>query len=126
MKAETEFNINSFFSLLNNCMYEDYEFFCFISKEDSCSEFCTAFCKTICDILIFNKSEDFSSNSVNTIIAGNLAASCIATAYLDWLAGIYGEISLDNQFNFLNNPCILQFLPYKFSHVCFSFIHLTT
>ena len=96
VSTETEFDIDSFFSLLNNCMYQEYEFFQFVSKEDSCSEFRSAFRKTICDILIFDKSDNSIFNSTNTIIAGNLAASCIATAYLDWLAGIYGKIALND------------------------------
>lgn len=95
VSTETEFQLDSFFSLLNNCMYQEYEFFTFVSKEKSCSEFCTAFRQTICDILIFDNADISSSNSINTLIAGNLAASCIATAYLDWLAGIYGDIALE-------------------------------
>lgn len=96
VSSETEFDLDSFFSILNTSMYQEYDFFRYVSKENSCSEFCSAFRKAICDILIFDNSDSTLTNSINTIIAGNIAASCIATAYLDWLAGSYGKIELDD------------------------------
>ena len=96
VSQEENFNLDSFFSLLNHCMYQEYEFFTFVSKENNCSEFRTAFRETICDILIFDNSDIASSNSINAIITSHLAASCIATAYLDWLAGTYGDVALED------------------------------
>lgn len=90
---EESFNLDNFFLLLNSLMLKEIDFFRFVAKEESCSAFCTAFRKTICRILVLEKNEE--SSPVKNVIAGDMAASCISYAYLDWLSGMYGDISLD-------------------------------
>lgn len=91
---ESEFNIDTFFELLNNLMYKEIDFFRFIAKDENCSEFCTAFRKTISKIIVLNNPE--TDTPAQSLIAGDLIASCIAYAYLDWLAGRYKDVKLDD------------------------------
>lgn len=65
-----------------------------IAKDENCSEFCTAFRKSISKVIVLSSPEHGTAAQV--LIAGDLIASCIAYAYLDWLAGRYKGVSLDD------------------------------
>ncbi|HPZ00768.1 MAG TPA: hypothetical protein PLS28_04790 [Clostridiales bacterium] len=70
-------------------MYREFDFFQHVARTENCSELCTAFRKTIQKILLAD-----SPVHADPVSCG-LAASCIAYAYLDWLAGSYGDAALD-------------------------------
>lgn len=91
---EPEFSIDAFFELLNKLMYKEIDFFRFVAKDENCSEFCTAFRKSISKVIVLSSPEHGTAAQV--LIAGDLIASCIAYAYLDWLAGRYKGVSLDD------------------------------
>lgn len=92
VSGESKFDIDNFFSILNNLMYKEIDFFRFVAKDENCSEFCTAFRKTISRLIVISNTE----STTQALIASDIAASCIAYAYLDWLAGRYGAAGLDD------------------------------
>lgn len=93
---ETEFDMDHFFNLLNELMYQEIDFFRYAAKEGNCSDFRTAFRKTISKILKTDLSKNPNYNEQEQIIASDLASVCIAYSYLDWLAGDYGEMELND------------------------------
>ncbi len=90
-----KFELDYLFKLLNNLMYQEIDFFRYIAKEDNCADFRTAFRKTIEKILKIELSNNQNYTNVQKKIMGSLLAVSIEYAYLDWLAGEYGDIPLD-------------------------------
>lgn len=86
-----EFSLSSFFKDLNKLMYRQLDFFTYAAKEGHCADFREAFRQAIKEVIDVNVplADDYQ------IIAHDLYATCIAYAYLDYLSGDYGKISLE-------------------------------
>lgn len=89
------FNLDIFFELLNNLMYQEIDFFRYIAKEGNCADFRSAFVKTIEKIIILDLDDKNDYSETQKKITGNLIAVSIAYAYLDWLSGDFGSATLD-------------------------------
>ncbi len=96
------FDIDQFFEILNTLMYREIDFFRHVAKAGNRFDFKNAFKECIGRLLQYNTAE--STSSVNEKTAGHsntqrirsdLCAVCIAYAYLDWLAGEYGDAPLE-------------------------------
>lgn len=77
------FDLDIFFELLNNLMYQEIDFFRYIAKEGNCADFRYAFVKTIEKIIILDLDDKNDYSETQKKIAGNLIAVSIAYAYLD-------------------------------------------
>lgn len=95
VSREKQFDIDHFFTLLNQMMYQEIEFFRYIAKEGNCADFRSRFRQAIDQILQVDFAENAAYPSHEKQIRSSLASVCINYAYLDWLAGVYGDISLD-------------------------------
>lgn len=95
VSREKQFDIDHFFTLLNQMMYQEIEFFRYIAKEGNCADFRSRFRQAIDQILQVDFAENAVYPSHEKQIRSSLASVCINYAYLDWLAGAYGDISLD-------------------------------
>lgn len=90
---EKEFSLENFFGILNSLMYKEECFFRYVAREGNCNDFREAFRKAIRNLLcVQNNGKD----DLKTVIENDLTATVIAYAYLDWLAGIYGEVELSD------------------------------
>lgn len=85
------FDIDQFFEILNTLMYREIDFFRHVAKAGNRFDFKNAFKECIGRLLQYNTAG--SSNTQR--IRSDLCAVCIAYAYLDWLAGEYGDAPLD-------------------------------
>lgn len=85
------FDIDQFFAILNTLMYREIDFFRHVAKAGNRFDFKNAFKECIGRLLQYNTAG--SSNTQR--IRSDLCAVCIAYAYLDWLAGEYGDAPLD-------------------------------
>lgn len=92
---EKQFDIDHFFTLLNQMMYQEIDFFRYIAKEGNCADFRSRFRQAIDQILQVDFAEKAAYPSHEKQIRSSLASVCITYAYLDWLAGAYGDIPLD-------------------------------
>ena len=91
VSKEEEFTLEKLFSILNSLMYKEEKFFRYVAKEGNCNDFREAFRRTIRKLLYqAPKNEDQLKSSIEN----DLTATVIAYAYLDWLAGIYGDVEL--------------------------------
>lgn len=93
--AEPDFDMDRFFNLLNSMMYKEIEFFRYVAKEKSCSDFRSSFQKAINKILQIDFAGRTDYPPQEKLIAADLVSVCIAGAYLNWLAGDYGSTGLD-------------------------------
>ncbi len=96
------FDIDQFFAILNTLMYREIDFFRHVAKAGNRFDFKNAFKECIGRLLQYNTAESPSSTNAKTAgstntqrIRSDLCAVCIAYAYLDWLAGEYGDAPLD-------------------------------
>ncbi len=95
IKKESGFDMDCFFNLLNELMYKEIDFFRYVAKEGNCSDFRSAFRKTIKKLICLDmkKNRDHSENE--KIVVQDLVSVCIAYSYLDWLAGEYGDMEIN-------------------------------
>ena len=93
--SEEVFDIDKFFEILNELMYKEIEFFRHAARTDSRADFRTAFKDAFCRIIRIDLSKNDDLPESRKIVLSDLAAVCIAYAYLDWLAGDYGDIPLE-------------------------------
>ena len=104
------FDIDQFFEILNTLMYREIDFFRHVAKAGNRFDFKNAFKECIGRLLQYNTADSPSPANAKTAglagaqpagssntqrIRSDLCAVCIAYAYLDWLAGEYGDASLD-------------------------------
>ena len=92
---EDTFDIDKFFEILNELMYKEIEFFRHAARTDSRADFRTAFKDAFGRIIRIDLSRNEDLPESRRIVLSDLAAVCIAYAYLDWLAGDYGDIPLE-------------------------------
>ncbi len=105
-KEET-FDIDSFFMLLNSLMYDEIDFFRYVARENSMAAFRSSFKNTICELIQVEIEVDEETSEAEKTIISDMTAVCIAYAYLDWLAGEYGDVPLSTvikiiKVNFIN------------------------
>lgn len=87
------FDIDQFFAILNTLMYREIDFFRHVARAANRFDFKNAFKNCIGRLLEYNAKESPGGNAQR--IRSDLCAVCIAYAYLDWLAGEYGDATLD-------------------------------
>jgi AcrR family transcriptional regulator len=118
------FDIDQFFAVLNTLMYREIEFFRHVAKAGNRFDFKNAFKECIGRLLQYTAAESPGPDNAKTSsdnakidpgnakaagpadaqpagfslaqrIRSDLCAVCIAYAYLDWLAGEYGDATLE-------------------------------
>ena len=94
ISQKNSLNINELFELLNNLMYKEIDFFRCAAKDNKLSFFRNAFKNTISQLLRVDLKQEINETETNRLIIGDLTAVCIAYSYLDWLAGLYGDVPL--------------------------------
>lgn len=100
VSKEEVFTLEKLFSILNGLMYKEEQFFRYVAKEGNCNDFREAFRRAIRDLLHESpKSEDHLKSAIES----DLTATVIAYAYLDWLAGIYGDVELSVVLTYTTN-----------------------
>ena len=92
---EDTFSIDRLFAVLNSLMYKEIEFFRYVAGSGNCGDFRDAFKDTIGRLIQLDMGKVGDLTSSQQLILSDLAAVCIAYSYLDWLAGDYGDVSLD-------------------------------
>lgn len=95
IKKEANFDMDYFFNLLSELMYQEIEFFSYVAKEGNCSDFRSAFRKTIKKLFRMNSAGNQEYKESEQIVVQDLASVCIAYSYLDWLAGEYGDMEIN-------------------------------
>ena len=91
---EDTFSIDSFFRILSDMMYKEIDFFRFVAREENLSSFRDAFKATISQLVRVDLKNDSTYSKEQQLVLSDLTAVCIAYAYLDWLAGEYGQAQL--------------------------------
>lgn len=100
------FDIDQFFAILNTLMYREIDFFRHVARAGNRFDFKNAFKECIGRLLQFESAESHSAGKSHPAatsgttqnaqrIRSDLCAVCIAYAYLDWLAGEYGDATLE-------------------------------
>ena len=95
LSTDREFDLDYLFNLLNGLMYEEIDFFRYVAKDGNCEDFRAAFVKTIEKVLTFTSKGKNNSSDLRQKVTRTLLSGLIAYAYLDWLAGAFGDASLD-------------------------------
>lgn len=95
IKKESDFDMDCFFNLLNELMYKEIDFFRYVAKEGNCSDFRSAFRKTIKKLIWMDMTRNHDYRENEKIVVQDLASVCIAYSYLDWLAGEYGDMEIN-------------------------------
>lgn len=95
ISREEAFDIDRLFELLNTLMYKEIEFFSCAAKDSSLAYFRNAFKTTISQLIRIDLKQEINETETNKLIIGDLTAVCIAYSYLDWLAGVYGDVPLN-------------------------------
>lgn len=103
IKKNPEMTLDEFLRLANTLMFQEIAFFQYVAKEGNCSDFRVAFQKAFKKLIEVNFSKDCNLTDVERNIEADLASVCIAYAYLDWLAGEYGDVELDVVIQHLEN-----------------------
>ncbi len=87
--------LKEFLTHANQLMFREIDFFRYVAKEGNCSDFRVAFRKTFRKLISvhFTKTSDYTE--IEKTIESDLISVCIAYAYLDWLAGEYGDVDID-------------------------------
>lgn len=93
IKKEPEFSLDAFFKILNTMMYRQIDFFRYVAKHETLSPFREAFKRAISELIVVDVDENYSQSQA--LILSDLSAVCIAYTYLDYLAGLYGEVTLE-------------------------------
>lgn len=91
VSTEKEFDLDQLFTIMNELMFKEEAFFRYAAKEGNCSDFREAFRNAIWNIV--DIKSDNSDKRIG-MIESDLAATCIAYSYLDWLSGKYGDVEL--------------------------------
>lgn len=100
------FDIDQFFAILNTLMYREIDFFRHVARAGNRFDFKNAFKECIGRLLEFGSAESQPAGKSHPAatsgtaqnaqrIRSDLCAVCIAYAYLDWLAGEYGDATLE-------------------------------
>ena len=106
------FDIDQFFAILNTLMYREIDFFRHVARAGNRFDFKNAFKECIGRLLQFKPTESQPAGESHSAgkshpaatsgttqnaqrIRSDLCAVCIAYAYLDWLAGEYGDATLE-------------------------------
>lgn len=95
IKYKSNFDIHSFFNLLNDLMYKEIEFFRYAAKDGNCSEFRIAFRKTIKKLIQIDMTSNPTFSENEKRVMQDLASVCIAYTYLNWLAGEYADMAIE-------------------------------
>lgn len=90
---ESTFSLDAFFRILNEMMYKEIDFFRYIAKHQNLSPFKEAFKSAISELIVVDVDDSYSRSQA--LILSDLSAVCVAYTYLDWLSGLYGEVSLE-------------------------------
>lgn len=90
---EDAFDLDRFFEIMNSLMFKEETFFRYVAKEGNCSDFREAFRTAIRNLVDIRSKKAARSAAV---IESDLAATCIAYSYLDWLSGKYGNVELSS------------------------------
>lgn len=96
ISEEKEFSINRLFELLNELMFKEIDFFRCVAKDSRLAVFRYGFKETISKLIRVDLKQDINESKTNRLIISDLTAVCIAYSYLDWLAGIYGDIPVSS------------------------------
>lgn len=89
--TEENDSLSLFFRKMNQVMYRQLDFFTYVSKEGHCADFREAFRQAVKEVVKGKTAQ----KDHQAMITNDLYATCIAYAYLDYLSGTYGEMSLD-------------------------------
>ena len=95
IQENPDMTLDEFLRLNEELMEKEIEFFRFCAKEDSCSAFRVAFRNTYQKLITISFDEKATYSEEEKLIEADLISVCIAYAWLDWLAGNYGDVSID-------------------------------
>ena len=95
IQQQKKIDYDLLFQLLNQQMFQEIEFFSFIAKDGNYAEFRNTFRRTIKKILDRTSKENHTL-TLEERIKNDIVASGIAYLYLDWLAGEYGDIEIED------------------------------
>lgn len=109
VSEEKVFDLDHLFTLLNQLMYQEIDFFRYIAKEENCADFRSRFRQAIDRILQVDFAESAAYPAHEKEIRSSLTSVCITYAYLDWLAGAYGDLPLDAVIDVTKNMLSEQF-----------------
>lgn len=94
MKVQPRVTLAELFHFSSQLMYQEIDFFRYVAKEGNCADFREAF-KNAFQEIIHIDLQSTRMSATERLIRSDLYSSTIATAYLDWLAGVYGNVQLD-------------------------------
>lgn len=94
LAAKESADLADLFHVSSQLMYQEIDFFRYVAKAGNCADFREAF-KNSFQELLKPDLQNGPSSKTEALIRSDLYSATIATAYLDWLAGIYGKAGLD-------------------------------
>ncbi len=94
VRGENDFDIDKFFTILNELMYKEIDFFRYVAKQGNMAAFRSAFKETISQLIRVDLKVIDGYSKEKQHVVSNLTAVCIAYSYLEWLAGEYGDMEL--------------------------------
>lgn len=86
----------AFFAVLNKMMFREIDFFRFSAQSEAGSRLRFSFRKAIKHMIRVDFADSAPRSDLEKEILSDTVSAAVAYAYLDWLAGDYGDIPLDD------------------------------